>query len=424
MKLENTYYNQYIQLFYLGLNEFEYKGEGKLYRGTSISEDEINKLYDFYKNKFITNNEFQSSYLIYSRAYLSFSTDRNISLKFIRNIQNKKKVLFQIENNLNNKINNKICNADLYNISFIQNEKEILFFPFSSFIIKDIKLVGDIYYINLLYLGIYENFIKRKMDEMKEKNVPIEELDSPFSEHVLKQEIIPKNNEKYSKGLNNNEFCMIKNYCKKKNYVEPPEKTFKTIQNISKKHYNNNIQNISKKHYNKYDYFKVILLGNAHVGKTSLCRRMINKKIFNESYNATICINIYESFRNKNDITSKTCKIWDTSGQERYRVLTRMCFININIILLVYDVTDHNSFNDLNEWLLLVKDYVYDDEDIIKILIGNKCDMDDKRIITERQGREFAAIYGFKYIETSAKENINIQELLELIKINYNNYYN
>ena len=426
MKLENKYYNQYIQLFYLGLNEFEYKGEGKLYRGTSISEDEINKLYDFYKNKFITNNEFQSSYLIYSRAYLSFSTDINISLKFIRDIENKKKVLFQIENNLNNKINNKICNADLYNISFIQNEKEILFFPFSSFIIKDIKLVGDIYYINLLYLGIYENFIKTKMDEMKEKNVPIEELDSPFSEHVLKQEIIPKNNEKYSKGLNNNEFCMIKNYCKNKNYVEPPEKTFKTIQSISKKHYNNNIQNISKKHYNKYDYFKVILLGNAHVGKTSLIIRMINKE-FNESYHATIFSDIFFGpFNNKNEIGSKKCYIWDISGQEKYRALTMQYFRNINIILLVYDVTDYNSFNDLNKWLLLVKDYFYDDyfQDIIKILIGNKCDMNDKRVITERQGREFSAIHGFKYIETSAKENINIQEILELIMINYNNYYN
>jgi hypothetical protein len=108
MKLENRYYNQYIQLFYLGLKEFEYKGIEMLYRGTNISEDEIKKLFDFYKNKTITDNEFQSSYLIYSRAYLSFSTDKNISLQFIKEIENKKKVLFQIDNNLNNKINNKI----------------------------------------------------------------------------------------------------------------------------------------------------------------------------------------------------------------------------------------------------------------------------------------------------------------------------
>ena len=354
MKLENRYYNQYIQLFYLGLKEFEYKGIQMLYRGTNISEDEIKKLFDFYKNKTITNNEFQSSYLIYSRAYLSFSTDKNISLQFIKDIGNKKKVLFQIDNNLNNKINNKICNADLYNISFIQNEKEILFFPFSSFIIKDIKVENNIYYINLLYLGIYENFIKAKMEEMKEKNIPVEELDSPFSEHVLKQEIIPKKNEKYSKGLNNNEFNMIKTYCKNKNYIEPPEKTFKIIQNIS---------NIDHK-----DNYKVLVLGNAQVGKSSLCRRMENKT-FSEHYIATIGANLFYFSNNNEKFPKSRFKIFDTAGQERFRSISLKICRGADIILLVYDVTDYNSFNDLNKWLLSIKDYLYQNK--IKILIGN-----------------------------------------------------
>ena len=166
MKLENKYYNQYIQLLYLGLKEFEYKGNDMLYRGTNISDDEFQKLNNFYKNKNknIINDDFQSLYLIYSRTYLSFSIDKNISIKFLKNIKNTKKVLFQIENNLINKKNNIISNANLYNISLFQNEKEILFFPFSSFIIKDIKLdeKDNIYYINLIYLGIYEDIIKKK----------------------------------------------------------------------------------------------------------------------------------------------------------------------------------------------------------------------------------------------------------------------
>ena len=165
MKLENKYYNQYIQLLYLGLKEFEYKGNDMLYRGTNISDDEFEKLNNFYKNKNknIINDDFQSLYLIYSRTYLSFSIDKNISIKFLKNIKNTKKVLFQIENNLINKKNNIISNANLYNISLFQNEKEILFFPFSSFIIKNIKLeIDGIYYINLLYLGIYEDIIKKK----------------------------------------------------------------------------------------------------------------------------------------------------------------------------------------------------------------------------------------------------------------------
>ena len=398
MKLENQYYNQYIQLFYLGLKEFEYKGNEMLYRGTNISDDEIKKLFDFYKNKNITNNEFQSSYLIYSRAYLSFSTDKNISLKFIKDIENKKKVLFQIENNLNNIINDKICNADLYNISFIQNEKEILFFPFSSFIIKDIKVVNNIYFINLLYLGIYENFIKTKMDEMKEKNIPVEKLDSPFSEQVLKQEIIPKNNEKYSKGLNNNEFNMIKKYCKNKNYIEPPKKTFKTIQNIS-----NEVN---------YENFNVLVLGNEHVGKTSIFLRMKNEK-FTENYQSNIRLDIFLLYRNNiENFTKKKFTKYDMAGQERFRDFVLSYCKGADVILLVYDVTDYNSFNDLNKQLLLINDNCR--QDIIKILIGNKYDIDDKRVITSRQGSEFADIHGFKYIEASAKENINIQETLEI----------
>ena len=238
------------------------------------------------------------------------------------------------------------------------------------------------------------------MDEMKEKNIPVEELDSPFSEQVLKQEIIPKNNEKYSKGLNNNEFNMIKNYCKNKNYIEPPEKTFKTIPNIS-----------NEVNYDK-DIFKVLVLGNQHVGKTSIFRRM-NNQGFTENYLSTIGFDTIRLNRNNNETFTKKVLIYDTPGQERFRYILLHFYKKADVILLVYDVTDYNSFNDLNKWSLLINDNCR--QDIIKILIGNKYDMDDKRVITSRQGSEFADIHGFKYIETSAKENINIQEILEIV---------
>jgi len=213
MKLENKYYNSYIQLLYLGLKEFEYKENDILYRGANISEYEINNLYKFYKNKNITN-EFQPSYFLYSRSYLSFSKNKNISLKFIKDIQSTKKVLFQIENKLNSQISNKISNADLYNISFYQNENEILFFPFSSFIIKNIEIKDNIYYINLLYIGIYENNIKIKMNELKNNNISYDELNSDFSKDIFKSEIIPKNPEKCRKGMDSYQLNIIKNIYK------------------------------------------------------------------------------------------------------------------------------------------------------------------------------------------------------------------
>ena len=241
------------------------------------------------------------------------------------------------------------------------------------------------------------------MDEMKEKNIPIEELDSPFSEHVLKLEIIPKNNEKYNEGLNDNEFNMMKKYCKNKNYIEPPKKTFKTIQNIS---YIDNKDN--------YEIFNVLLLGNTYVGKTCICFSMITKK-FCEYYFRNIGIESFFFYRDNDETFSKKrFIIYDSSGDERFKLMSLNYYKKADVILLVYAVIDYNSFNDLNKWLLLINDNC--SQDIIKILIANKCDMEDKRVITERQGREFADIHGFKYIETSAKENINIQEIFELLK--------
>ena len=171
MKLKNENYNTYIQVLYSGLKEFEYKDDIMLYRGTNISEIEtenLKNMLNFYKNRklVLTENEFQPLYLIYSRAYLSFSKNKEISLGFIKDIKGTKKILFQLKNQLNNKM---LSNADLYNISAIPNENEILFFPFSAFLIENIIEKDDIYHIDLLYLGFYENKVKTKMEKIKDK---------------------------------------------------------------------------------------------------------------------------------------------------------------------------------------------------------------------------------------------------------------
>ena len=189
MKLANKDYNTYIKVLYKGLKEFEYNGNDVLYRGTNISDKEMDVMINLYNNRKINNNsnEFQPSYLIYSRAYLSFSKNKNKSLGFIKNVPQTKKILFLLQNNSENKI---LSNANLYNISTYPDEDEILFFPFSSFIIAQIKEKENIYYIDLIYLGIYENKIKESIEIISEESLDEIVTNSNFGNEVFQSGII------------------------------------------------------------------------------------------------------------------------------------------------------------------------------------------------------------------------------------------
>ena len=82
-------------------------------------------------------------------------------------------------------------------------------------------------------------------------------------------------------------------------------------------------------------------------------------------------------------------------------------------ILLIYDITDKDSFKSLQNWLIEIEKNAH--KNVVKVLIGNKCDLDDKRVISYSQGKEFADTYGLKFIETSAKKNSNVNEAFELL---------
>ena len=195
MKLNNKNYNSYIQILYSGLNEYMYKDNKILYRGTNISEREMNDIIKKYNEK-----KDELSYLVYSRAYLSFSLDKSLIVQFLKDIKGTKKVLFKLENNKNNKI---LSNAQLKDISFFRDENEILFFPFSSFIIKNIYLDNDIYCIDLLYLGVYEEKIKEKIEKINPKEIKEIMKESSFSKDVMKAQVM-LNNEKKIENKNNN----------------------------------------------------------------------------------------------------------------------------------------------------------------------------------------------------------------------------
>ena len=152
--------------------------------------------------------------------------------------------------------------------------------------------------------------------------------------------------------------------------------------------------------------FKVLLLGNSNVGKSSLFLRFVDD-IWNDTFVPTIGVD----FKIKTfDIDEKRIKmqIWDTAGQERFKNIIASYYRGAHGILLIYDVTDKDSFKNLSNWLIEIEKNA--SKNVLKFLIGNKTDLEEKRVISYNQAKEFADSYGLKYIETSAKKNLNVNE--------------
>ncbi len=164
----------------------------------------------------------------------------------------------------------------------------------------------------------------------------------------------------------------------------------------------------------KQDYefiFKVLLIGNSNVGKSSLFLKFVDD-IWNDTFVPTIGVD----FKIKTfEIDTKKIKmqIWDTAGQERFKNIIASYYRGAHGILLLYDVTDKDSFKNLSNWLIEIEKN--SSKNVIKVLIGNKTDLEDKRVISKNQGKDFADTYGLKFVETSVKKNINVKEAFETL---------
>ena len=106
-------------------------------------------------------------------------------------------------------------------------------------------------------------------------------------------------------------------------------------------------------------------------------------------------------------------QIWDTAGQERFKNITASYYRGGNGVLVVYDITDRDSFENLNSWLIEIEKNA--NKNVYKLLIGNKSDLEDKRKVTYQEGKEFATSNGMQFIETSAKTDSKVKDAFELL---------
>lgn len=152
---------------------------------------------------------------------------------------------------------------------------------------------------------------------------------------------------------------------------------------------------------------KVVLVGTTHTGKTSIVQRYVNGQFMINSVSSMQAA----FFQKSMTINSKEqpLEIWDTAGQERFRSLTPMYYRDARVAIVVFDITDANSFSKAKQWINELKTTRGDT--ISLILVGNKSDLDFIRVVQMQEARQYAALLDIPYYETSAKTGINIEDL-------------
>ncbi|GJE88078.1 Rab GTPase family protein [Phanerochaete sordida] len=156
-----------------------------------------------------------------------------------------------------------------------------------------------------------------------------------------------------------------------------------------------------------YDYlFKLLLIGDSGVGKSCLLLRFA-EDAFTDSYLSTIGVD----FKIRTiDLEGKTVKlqIWDTAGQERFRTIAAAYYRGAHGIIVVYDVTDNESYENVKGWLTEIDRYA--SEGVHKLLLGNKSDLTERRVVEHDAAKEFADQLGIPLLETSAKTSTGVEE--------------
>jgi small GTP-binding protein len=153
---------------------------------------------------------------------------------------------------------------------------------------------------------------------------------------------------------------------------------------------------------------KILTLGDTTVGKSSIVLRFSDNK-FDDNIFATIGIDFKTKFIKVGEATVKVL-IWDTAGQEKFQNIAKNYYKGANGVLLVYDITSKKSFERVDFWLKELKENNRI-EDLFICLVGNKIDLEDKRIISKEKGKEYADANNIHFFEVSAKISKGIGDL-------------
>jgi len=160
-------------------------------------------------------------------------------------------------------------------------------------------------------------------------------------------------------------------------------------------------------HTSEYGYlFKLLLIGDSGVGKSYLLLRFADDT-YTESYISTIGVD----FKIRTiELEGKTVKlqIWDTAGQERFRTITSSYYRGAHGIIVVYDVTDNDTFTNVKQWLQEIDRYA--SEGVNKLLVGNKSDLTSKKVVEYGVAKEFADQLSIPFLKTSAKNATNVEQ--------------
>ncbi|CAL8086554.1 unnamed protein product [Calicophoron daubneyi] len=157
--------------------------------------------------------------------------------------------------------------------------------------------------------------------------------------------------------------------------------------------------------------FKLLLIGDSGVGKTCLLFRYV-EDTFSSSFISTIGID----FKIKTiELEGKKIKlqIWDTAGQERFQTITASYYRGAMGIMLVYDITSRNTFENIDRWMGNIQSLA--SHDVEKLVVANKSDMDYRRAVSIEEGENMARNYGVSFLETSAKTGRNVAAAFETL---------